>query len=56
VVAEFTSVFDKVVHLTTEDIQYMNTKKRNREWVEEITAKINKVNTVIKKNRDVVCI
>ena len=55
VVAEFTSVFDKVVHLTTEDMQYMNTKKRNREWVEEITAKINKVNTVIQKNRDVIC-
>lgn len=54
VVAEFNSIFDKVVHLTSEDIQYMNTKKRNREWVTEVTAKIDKVNSIISKHRELI--
>jgi hypothetical protein len=51
VVAEFNSVFDKVVHLTSDDIDYMNTKRRNREWVHEVTAKMNRINSVIQKSK-----
>jgi hypothetical protein len=51
VVAEFDSVFDKVVHLTKDDIDYMNTRKRNREWVYEVTAKMDRINSVLEKSR-----
>lgn len=49
VVAKFDSVFDKAVHLTDSDKEYMNTKKRNREWVVEITAKLDRINSVLQK-------
>lgn len=58
VVAEFDSVFDKVVHMTQDDIAHVNRKQRNREWVEEVTAKMDKINTVLAKklNREVVSV
>lgn len=49
VVAKFDTVFDKVVHMTDADKEYMATKKRNREWVVEITAKLDKINSVLQK-------
>jgi hypothetical protein len=49
VVAEFNTIFDKVVHMTENDKQYMATKKRNREWVVEVTAKLDKINSVLQK-------
>lgn len=49
VVAKFDSIFDKVVHLTDNDKEYLATKKRNREWVVEIAAKLEKINSVLQK-------
>jgi hypothetical protein len=49
VVAEFNTIFDKVVHLTSEDSEHINRKKRNRQWVEEVTAKLKKVNNILSK-------
>jgi hypothetical protein len=49
VVAEFDSVFDKVVHMTDSDIDHVQRKQRNREWVVEVTAKIDKINAVLAK-------
>jgi hypothetical protein len=49
VVAEFDSVFDKVVHMTDSDIDHVQRKQRNREWVVEVTAKIDKINAVLSK-------
>ena len=49
VVAKFDSIFDKVVHLTDSDKEYLATKKRNREWVVEIAAKLEKINSVLQK-------
>jgi hypothetical protein len=56
VVSEFNSVFDKVVHMTDNDIAHVARKKRNREWVVEVTAKMDKINTVLAKrlNREYV--
>lgn len=58
VVAEFNSVFDKVVHMTDNDIAHVKRKQRNREWVAEVTAKMDKINTVLAKklNREVVSV
>ena len=58
VVAEFDSIFDKVVHMTSEDIQHVQRKQRNKEWVVEVTAKIEKINNVLSKrlNREVVSV
>lgn len=58
VVAEFDSVFDKVVHMTDNDIAHVKRKQRNREWVAEVTAKMDKINTVLAKklNREVVSV
>jgi hypothetical protein len=36
VVSEFNTIFDKAVHMTQDDINYHNTKKRNREWSNDI--------------------
>lgn len=49
VVAKFDSVFDKIIHMTEQDKAYMATKKRNREWVVEVTAKLDKINSVLHK-------
>jgi hypothetical protein len=49
VVAKFDSVFDKIIHMTEQDKAYMATKKRNREWVVEVTAKLDKINSVLSK-------
>ena len=58
VVAEFDSIFDKVVHMTDNDIAHVKRKQRNREWVAEVTAKMDKINTVLAKklNREVVSV
>jgi hypothetical protein len=52
VVAEFDSIFDKVVHMTDSDIDHVKRKQRNREWVVEVTAKIDKINAVLAKRMD----
>ena len=49
VVSEFEDVYTSVVHMNTTDLDYVNTQKRNREWVEEIGAKIERVNTLLKR-------
>lgn len=49
VVAEFDTIFDKVVHMTDNDIAHVQRKQRNREWVVEVTAKMDKINTVLAK-------
>jgi hypothetical protein len=58
VVSEFDSVFDKVVHMTDSDIDHIKRKQRNREWVVEVTAKMDKINSVLSKrlNRDMVSV
>lgn len=58
VVAEFDSIFDKVVHMTDNDIAHVKRKQRNREWVAEVTAKMDKINTVLAKklNREFVSV
>jgi hypothetical protein len=48
-VAKFDSVFDKIIHMTEQDKAYIATKKRNREWVVEVTAKLDKINSVLSK-------
>jgi hypothetical protein len=35
--------------MTEQDKSYMATKKRNREWVVEVTAKLDKINSVLSK-------
>ena len=52
VVAKFDSIFDKVIHFTENDKAYMATKKRNREWMHEIAVKLDKINTVISRCRN----
>jgi hypothetical protein len=49
VVSEFEDLFKTVVHMTKDDIAHENLKKRNREWVVEVTAKLERVNKVLKK-------
>jgi hypothetical protein len=49
VVSKFDSVFDKIIHMTEQDKAYMATKRRNREWVVEVTAKLDKINSVLSK-------
>jgi hypothetical protein len=49
VVSEFEDLFKTVVHMTKDDITHENLKKRNREWVVEVTAKLERVNKVLKK-------
>jgi hypothetical protein len=58
VVSKFDSVFDKVIHMTENDKSYVATKKRNRQWVVEVTAKMDKINEVLSKrlNREVVSV
>jgi hypothetical protein len=58
VVAEFDSVFDKVVHMTSDDIQHVQRKQRNREWIVEVTAKIDKINRVLsnRSEREFACV
>jgi hypothetical protein len=38
-----------VVHLTGQDVEYFNLKKRNAEWMQEVSAKLERVNTLIKR-------
>jgi hypothetical protein len=49
VVSEFNTIFDKVVHLSKDDIEHLDRKKRNREWIVEVTAKLDKVNKILNK-------
>jgi hypothetical protein len=49
VVSEFEDLLKSVVHMTKDDIDYSNLKKRNKEWVVEVTAKLERVNSVLKK-------
>lgn len=58
VVSEFDSILDKVVHMTSEDIEHVQRKQRNREWIVEVTAKIDKINQVLEKrlNHEVVSV
>lgn len=49
VVSEFNTIFDKVVHMTDSDIEHIDRKKRNREWVVEVTAKMERINQVLSK-------
>jgi hypothetical protein len=49
VVSEFEDLFKGVVHMTKDDIKYDNLKKRNKEWIVEVTAKLERVNQVLKK-------
>jgi len=49
VVSEFNTIFDKVVHLTSDDVNHFNRKKRNREWIVEVTAKMERLNKVLSK-------
>lgn len=58
VVAEFNTVFDKAVHLTSDDVDHIQRKQRNREWVAEVTAKMERINSVLEKrmNREVVSV
>ena len=49
VVSEFDSIFDKVVHLTTDDVDHIHRKQRNREWIVEVTAKMDRINKVLEK-------
>jgi len=49
VVSKFDSVFDKIIHMTEHDKAYVATKRRNREWVVEVTAKLDKINSVLSK-------
>lgn len=56
VVSEFDSIFDKVVHMTSDDIDHVNRKKRNRDWVVEVTAKMDRLNRVLSKRRQAVSV
>jgi hypothetical protein len=49
VVSEFEDLFKSVVHMTKNDLEYVNLQKRNREWVEEVTVKLQRVNEVLRK-------
>ena len=52
-VSEFEDLLKSVVHMTKDDIDYSNLKKRNQEWVVEVTAKLERVNDVLKKREAV---
>lgn len=58
VVAKFDSVFDHVIHMTENDKSYVAMKKRNKQWITEVTAKIEKLNDIITKrtNREVLSV
>ena len=49
VVSEFQDIFKSVVHLTGQDVEYFNLKKRNAKWMQEVSAKLERVNTLIKR-------
>lgn len=51
VVSEFEDVYTSVVHMNTTDMDYINTQKRNKEWVEEVGAKIERVNSLLKRKK-----
>ena len=53
VVSEFEDLLKSVVHMTKDDIDYSNLKKRNEEWIFEVTAKLERVNNVLKKREAV---
>lgn len=48
VVSEFQDLFKTVVHLTDTDVQD-RMRKRSKEWITEVTAKLQRVNDVIKR-------
>jgi hypothetical protein len=56
VVAEFDSIFEKVVHMTSDDIAHVQRQKRNRDWVVEVTAKIERLNKVLSKRMQTVSV
>lgn len=49
VVSEFQDIFKSVVHLTGQDVEYFDLKKKNREWMQEVSAKLERVNDLIKR-------
>jgi len=51
VVSEFEDVYTSVVHMNKTDMDYINTQKRNKEWVAEIGAKIERVNSLLKRKQ-----
>lgn len=52
VVSEFEDVFTSVVHMNSTDLDYINTQRRNREWVEAIGAKISRVQTLLQRREE----
>lgn len=54
VVSEFDSVFDKTIYMTSDDVDHVSRKQRNREWVVEVTAKMDKINKVLSKRMQAV--
>lgn len=54
VVSEFNTIFDKVVHLTSDDVEHIQRKKRNREWIVEVTAKLEKLNKILSKKYETI--
>jgi hypothetical protein len=56
VVSEFNTIFDKVVHLTGDDLKKIQRKKRDRQWVVEVSAKIEKINAVVSRCKTAVSV
>ena len=52
VVSEFEDVFTSVVHMTATEMDYVQTQKRNREWVAEVSAKLERVNALIQRKNE----
>jgi hypothetical protein len=42
--------------MTGDDIEHVNRKKRNRDWVVEVTAKMDRLNRVLSKRRQAVSV
>lgn len=51
VVSEFEDVYTSVVHMNKTDLDYINTQKRNREWVEAVGHKIERVNALLQRKQ-----
>jgi len=40
------------VHMTDNEMDYVQTQRRNREWVAEVSAKLERVNALIKRKNE----
>lgn len=49
VVSEFNTIFDKAVHLSKDDIDHIKRKQRSKEWIVEVTTKLDRVNKILNK-------